>query len=374
VLELHGHGSPVALRLLVARCIELGARLAEPGEFTKRAFLNGKLDLAQAESVADLIDAATATAAKAAARSLSGEFSTRVHALVDAVTTLRMFTEATLDFPDEDIEFLRSADAAGRLARIREDLDVLLARAAAGARLSQGLTVVLVGRPNVGKSSLLNCLVREEAAIVTPIAGTTRDTVSRQVEIAGIPLTIVDTAGLHETSDAIERIGIERTLAAISRADAAVVIVDARVGALADEDVAILARLPASLPRLVVHNKADLAKLPTHVEHRNGIAHAWASALTGEGIELVERELLWTAHVDTAGEDAFIARERHLVALRRARTHLAAAADQIGAASPALELFAEDLRGAQQALSTITGEFTADDLLGVIFSRFCIGK
>jgi len=376
VVELHAHGSPVALRSLLARCIELGARLAEPGEFTRRAFLNGKLDLAQAESVADLIDAATTTAARAAVRSLSGEFSSEVRALVDAVTTLRMYTEATLDFPEEDIDFIRAADAAGKLRGMREDLEALLARATTGARLAGGLVVVLVGRPNVGKSSLLNRLAREDAAIVTPIAGTTRDTVERQVEVGGIPLTVVDTAGLRATEDEVERVGIARTWAAVERADLCIVIVDARDtgDALSAEDAAILARLPSRLPRIVVHNKADLAAIAPRSETRDGRVHVWASALTGEGIEDVEREILAAAHVDAAGEDAFIARERHLAALREARAHLAAAAQHLATQAPALELFAEELRMAQQALSRITGEFTADELLGVIFSRFCIGK
>ena len=228
VVELHGHGGPAVLRLLLARCVELGARLAEPGEFTKRAFLNGKLDLAQAESVADLIDAATTTAARAATRSLAGEFSREVHALVAALIELRMYTEATLDFPEEDVEFLREGDVARKLAAIRADLERVLARARTGALLREGLTVVLVGRPNVGKSSLLNQLAREDAAIVTPIPGTTRDAVERVIEIAGIPLTVVDTAGLRDTDDVVERIGIERTWAAVERADLVVLLVDAR--------------------------------------------------------------------------------------------------------------------------------------------------
>lgn len=376
VLELQGHGSPVGLRLLLARCVELGARLAEPGEFTKRAFLNGKLDLAQAESVADLIEAATSTAARAAARSLSGAFSREVHALVEDVTTLRMYTEATLDFPEEDIDFIRAADAAGKLDAINERLAFMLARARTGARLAEGLTVVLVGRPNVGKSSLMNRLVREEAAIVTPVAGTTRDTVERQVEIAGIPLSIVDTAGLRDTDDAVERIGIARTWSAVERADLVIVLVDAReaTDALHAEDAAILRRLPEDLPRLVVHNKADLAGERARVEDRDARRHVWLSALTGEGVALLEGEVLALAGLESAGEDTFIARERHVVALRDAQGHLAAAARHLESAAPPLELFAEELRGAQAALSRITGEFTADDLLGVIFSRFCIGK
>ena len=254
VAEFHGHGGPSVMRLLLARCTDLGARIAEPGEFTKRAFLNGKLDLAQAESVADLIDAATATAARAAARSLDGEFSREIHALVAALTELRVYTEATLDFPEEDIEFLREGDVVARLDALRQSLARVRARAKTGALLRDGLTVVLAGRPNVGKSSLLNCLAREEAAIVTPVPGTTRDPVERRVEIAGIPLTIVDTAGLRETGDEVERIGIERTWSAIARADLALVLVDARDVGSNEEDRAILDRLPGDLPRVVVHN------------------------------------------------------------------------------------------------------------------------
>jgi len=380
VLELHGHGGPAVLRLLLARCVELGARLAEPGEFTKRAFLNGKLDLAQAEGVADLIEAATGAAARAAARSLAGEFSREVNAIVAAVTELRMVVEATLDFPEEDIEFVRTHDAAGKLASIRARLAGLLARSRAGARLREGLTVVLVGRPNVGKSSLMNRLVRDDAAIVTPIPGTTRDTVERTVEIAGIPLTVIDTAGLRETPDTIEALGIERTWAAIGQADLALVIVDARdpADALAAEDLALLGRLPKTLPRLVIHNKADLAGEAPRIESREAgegaRRHVWLSALTGSGVELLEAEVLSLAGAEAATEDVFLARARHLAALAEAGIHLEFAATHLAGGSPPLELFAEELREAQAALSEITGEFTADDLLGEIFSRFCIGK
>jgi tRNA modification GTPase len=388
VVEWHGHGGAAVMRLLLARCVELGARLAEPGEFTKRAFLNGKLDLAQAESVADVIEAATATAVRAAARSLTGEFSREAHALRDALVELRMYTEATLDFPDEDVELVREGDVRERLAAIRARLDRMLERSRSGALLRAGLSVVLVGAPNVGKSSLLNRLVREDAAIVTPVAGTTRDTVERAIDIAGIPLTIVDTAGLRDTDDVVEREGIARTRAAIERADLALVMVDA-----CDDDSveahavqpALVAALPPRLPRIVVHNKCDLAFAVPHVERyaaaldgfggeQKESAHVWLCALSGDGVPLLEAEILRTAGVEHAVEDAFFARERHLVALRDAREHLERAVAFIAPAMPALELFAEELRGAQDAMASITGEFTADDLLGEIFSRFCIGK
>ena len=384
VLELHGHGGAAVLRLVLARCTELGARLARPGEFTQRAFLNGKLDLAQAESVADLIDAATATAARAAARSLSGVFSTQIGALVDALIELRMFIEATLDFPEEDVEFVRAADVRNRIDEVAARIEAVLVRAKQGALLREGLSVVLVGRPNVGKSSLLNQLAGQDLAIVTPIAGTTRDAVQSPVEIDGIPLTIIDTAGLRATDDPIETIGIERTWTAIAAADLALVLVDAQAGdRMSQADAAILGRLPASLPRLVVHNKIDLAGLSPTVTTRSSNSHAegsreerhvYLSAKTGEGVALLKREILALADVQGDMEDTFLARARHVEALRAAAGHLDSARAQLAAAKPPLELAAEDLRAAHTALSAITGEFTSDDLLGVIFSRFCIGK
>jgi tRNA modification GTPase len=376
MLELQGHGGRAVLALLLARCIELGARLAEPGEFTERAFHNDKLDLAQAEAVADLIDAATTTAARAAARSLTGEFSAEVTALTAALAELRMFVEATLDFPEEDIDFVRAHDAVARVAALRTRLAQLLRRAQAGALLREGLNVVLIGRPNVGKSSLLNRLVREDAAIVTPIAGTTRDTVARPVEIAGIPLTVIDTAGLRTTDDAVEQVGIARTWQAVQRADLAVVLVDARdtATALTAADAELLAALDPQLPRLVVHNKADLAAIEPHVVSVDGLRHVWLSALSGAGLDLLEHAVTEAVGASTGGEDGFLARERHLVALRAAAADLAEAAALIAQPAPPLELFAEALRNAQQSLATITGAFTADDLLGMIFGRFCIGK
>ncbi len=378
VLELHGHGGRAVLAALLARCVELGARLAEPGEFTQRAFLNGKIDLAQAEGVADLIDAATRGAARAAARSLTGEFSRAIGEVGDALVELRMYVEATLDFPEEDIEFVRAHDAVARLARIRTTLAQLTARAAAGAALRDGVSVALIGRPNVGKSSLLNRLAREDAAIVTPIPGTTRDTVERAVAIGGVALALVDTAGLRDTDDAVEKVGIARSWQAVAQADAAVVVVDARASRLDEPldaaDAAIVARLPASLPRLVVHNKADLAGGVAQATAADGTLHLRLSAMTGEGVPLLERALQALAGDGDDAAHGFLARERHLVALREAAVYLEDAAAKLALPDPPLELFAETLRDAHRALSTITGAFTADDLLGVIFSRFCIGK
>jgi tRNA modification GTPase len=364
VLELQGHGGPVVMNLILQRCIELGARLADPGEFTRRAYLNGKLDLAQAEAVADLIDAASSEAARSAVRSLSGAFSARVNALQEEVTRLRMLVEATLDFPEEEIDFLRDADAFGRLDRIAATLLAVRAQAKQGALLREGLTVVLIGQPNVGKSSLLNQLAGFEAAIVTEIAGTTRDTVREAIQIEGVPLHIVDTAGLRETDDAVEKIGIARTWAAVENADVALLLVDAAHGVGADEAV-ILARLPG-VARLTIHNKVDA----TGEAPRAAGDEIWLSAKTGAGVDLLRQKLLQAAGWQAAGEGAFMARARHLDALDRAARHLAAARS----AAEQLELFAEELRLAQGALSDITGEFTADDLLGEIFSKFCIGK
>ncbi len=364
VLELQGHGGPVVLNLILQRCLELGARLAEPGEFSRRAFLNGKLDLAQAEAVADLIDAASAEAARSAVRSLAGAFSARIHELVDGLTRLRMLVEATLDFPEEEIDFLKQADAFGRLAALDASLAAVRAQAKQGALLREGLTVVLIGQPNVGKSSLLNQLAGFEAAIVTEIAGTTRDTVREAIQIEGVPLHVIDTAGLRETEDAVERLGIERTWAAVEKADVALLLIDAAHG-MGDAEQAILARLP-QVARLTVHNKIDA----TGEAPRMAGDEVWLSAKTGAGVDLLRRKLLEAAGWQAAGEGAFMARARHLDALARAAGHIAAAR----ATAVQLELFAEELRLAQAALSEITGEFTADDLLGEIFGSFCIGK
>src|SRR5689334_6057688 len=317
VLELHGHGGPAVLAQILRRCLDLGARLAEPGEFTKRAFLNGKIDLAQAEGVADLIDAATATAARAAARSLSGAFSAELHAVVEGLIELRAYTEAALDFPDEDIEFMRAGDAGGKLVRLRERLASIAARARQGSLLREGLDVVLIGAPNVGKSSLLNQLAGDEVAIVTPHAGTTRDAIRSTVEIHGIPLHIIDTAGLRESDDPVERIGIERTWTAIARADLALIVTDAR-DAVREGGSAIAGRLPDSLRRIVVRNKIDLADIAPARSDAGGSDEVWLSARTGAGIDLLREAMLSAADAHEDMEGTFLARERHLQAIRTA--------------------------------------------------------
>ncbi len=381
VLELQGHGGPVVLQMLLARCLEagrtIGLRVAAPGEFTRRAFMNDRLDLAQAEAVADLIDASTEAAARSANRSLAGEFSLRIRTLVEALLELRTLVEATLDFPEEEVDFLQAADARGRLATIRAQLDDVLARARQGAVLRHGLNVVLVGAPNVGKSSLLNALAGEEVAIVTPIAGTTRDRIVQAVAVHGILLNVIDTAGLRPTEDPVERLGIERTLAEVGRADVVLHLVDAAAPA-GDKDVLAWVTVHAGrgVPVLTVVNKIDLTGAPAAA---TGECIS-LSAKTGAGIDGLRAALLdvagWTQ--DTSGETVFLARERHLQALARAQEHLAAAAAcadvERGYGNAQLELFAEELRLAGQRLGEITGEVSADDLLGRIFSRFCIGK
>jgi len=372
VLELQGHGGPVVMQMLLARCLDLGARLAEPGEFSRRAFLNGKMDLAQAEAVADLIDAATASAARSAVRSLQGEFSRVIGELNEELINLRMLVEATLDFPEEDIDFLQAADAFGRLTRLQGKLAEVFDRAGQGKLLQSGLHVVLAGQPNVGKSSLLNRLTGDDLAIVTPIAGTTRDALRSTIQIEGIPLHIIDTAGLRETEDEVERIGIERSWKEIERSDVVLLLVDSRTG-VTEADREILERLPKNLQRITIYNKIDLAgRQSERHDEADGVAVS-LSAKANQGIDLLRQELLRIAGWHQT-EDVFIARERHLRALATAQEHVAAARSVVEGVLPALELFAEELRLAQQALGEITGEFTADDLLGVIFSRFCIGK
>ncbi|WP_180682909.1 tRNA uridine-5-carboxymethylaminomethyl(34) synthesis GTPase MnmE [Tepidicella baoligensis] len=408
VLELQAHGGPVVLQLLLARCLQAaaepdpatgrprlaGLRLARPGEFTERAFLNDKIDLAQAEAIADLIDASTEAAARSASRSLAGDFSREIGTLRDALIHLRMLVEATLDFPEEEIDFLQKADAQGQLDRLQALLAEVLRKTRQGALLREGIKVVIAGQPNAGKSSLLNALTGAELAIVTPIAGTTRDVVQQAIQIEGVPVHVIDTAGLREGEgiDEVERIGIERAWAQIEAADAVLFLHDlTRTGQAAydraDAEIAALldARLPASVTVIDVWNKADVSaggNLPTtpdvpstvtapgHAAHEN----LRLSAKTGVGMDALRQRLLQLAGWQGGAEGLYIARERHVQALRRVEDHLHGAARHLAAQAQSLDLLAEELRLAQNALNEITGAFSADDLLGEIFSSFCIGK
>ncbi|HXZ96046.1 MAG TPA: tRNA uridine-5-carboxymethylaminomethyl(34) synthesis GTPase MnmE [Burkholderiales bacterium] len=369
VLELQGHGGAAVLQLLLRRCLALGARPAEPGEFTKRAFLNDKLDLAQAESVADLIEATTGEAAKSALRSLQGAFSTEVNALSKSLIELRTLVEATLDFPEEDVDNLEHANVLERLVTIQVQLKKVVRAAQQGNILREGITVVLAGRPNVGKSSLLNRLAGEDVAIVTSVPGTTRDAIRQAIEVEGVPLHVVDTAGLRETKDEVEKIGIARTWSSIEKADAILLIIDSSHNE-ANEDRKILERLPSKLPRICVYNKIDLLPRQPGIEAVDGEIRVYLSAKTGSGVDLLRSQLLKTVGWQPTAEGLYMARERHVRALEEAGQHLSAAMEIRGQ----IELFAEELKLAQNALSSITGEFTSDDLLGEIFSRFCIGK
>jgi tRNA modification GTPase len=368
VLELQGHGGPLVMQQLLARCVEAGARTAQPGEFTLRAYLNERLDLAQAESVADLIDAASVEAARSAARSLAGDFSRRISAIAQAMLDLRMHVEACIDFPEEEIDAADRAALERKRESIARELDALLATARQGAVLREGLTVVLVGRPNVGKSSLLNRLAGEDLAIVTPVPGTTRDSVRATIAIEGVPIHLVDTAGLRETDDPVERIGVERTWRAIESAGAALVIESAVEERAPDE--AALRRFPVGQPRARVLNKIDLAPAAAPQGGSEGERVLEVSAKTGEGIGELRAWLLEVAGWKPHGEGVFMARERHLRALEEAARRIAEA----GCHPQAFDLMAEELRLAHVALGRIVGEVSADDLLGSIFARFCIGK
>jgi tRNA modification GTPase len=380
VLELQAHGGPVVLQLLLARCLEAGAamglRVAQPGEFTQRAFLNDKIDLAQAEAIADLIDASTEAAARSASRSLAGDFSREIHELRDALIHLRMLVEATLDFPEEEIDFLQQADAQGQLDRLRESVATVLRHAKQGALLREGIRVVIAGQPNAGKSSLLNALAGAELAIVTPIPGTTRDVVSGQIQIEGVPLHVIDTAGLRESEDHVERIGIERAWGQIESADAVLFLHDLTRVATGDYEQGdraiahlLLERLSDAVPVIDVWSKSDAVPSPSG--KREGVM---LSAKTGIGLDALRAKLLEVAGWQAAPEGVYIARERHVHALRRVDAHLSSANDLLAQQAQALDLLAEELRLAQNALNEITGEFGVEDLLGVIFSKFCIGK
>jgi tRNA modification GTPase len=392
VLELQAHGGPVVLQLLLSRCLQAaseidpanglvrlpGLRVAQPGEFTQRAFLNDKIDLAQAEAIADLIDASTSAAARSASRSLAGDFSRDIHVLRDALIHLRMLVEATLDFPEEEIDFLQKADAQGQLYRLHTQLSTVMQRTRQGALLREGIKVVIAGQPNAGKSSLLNALAGAELAIVTPIAGTTRDVVQQTIQIEGVPLHVIDTAGLRDSEDEVEKIGIERAWGQIESADAVLFLHDLTRAheadyALADAAIARTLRdkLPAQVQVIDVWNKCDAQPEKFAPSDTKGLA---LSAKTGQGLTALRQQVLAVAGWQHASEGVYIARARHVQALSEVQTHLRMAHDLLQAQAQSLDLLAEELRLAQNALNAITGEFSSDDLLGVIFSSFCIGK
>lgn len=377
VLELQGHGGPVVLDLLLRRCLELGARQARPGEFSERAFLNDKLDLAQAEAIADLIEASSEQAARNALRSLQGEFSRRVQGLTEKLIQLRIYVEAAIDFPEEEIDFLADGHVLGLLDGVRENLSTVLREAGQGALLREGMTVVIAGRPNAGKSSLLNVLAGREAAIVTEIAGTTRDVLREHIHIDGMPLHVVDTAGLRDTDDHVEKIGVERALKAIEEADRVLLVVDATAAESADPFALwpeFLDSRPDPAKVTLIRNKADLSGDTVDLQtSADGHVTLNLSARSGEGLELLREHLKACMGYEQTAESSFSARRRHLEALRQASSHLEHGRSQLTLAG-AGELLAEDLRHAQQALGEITGAFSSDDLLGRIFSSFCIGK
>jgi tRNA modification GTPase len=382
VLELQCHGGPQLLELVMKRCLELGKDqglvIAEPGEFSLRAYLNNKIDLAQAEAIADLIDAQSEAAVRGAARSLQGTFSNDINSLIEEITQLRILVESTLDFPEEEIEFLENAQARQRLSTVMKKLHALREGAKQGKILRDGIQLVLAGAPNVGKSSLLNRLAGEEVAIVTPIAGTTRDRVKESITINGVPMHIIDTAGLRETSDLVEVKGIERSWEAIRSADLVVFLQEPRATDTTDSAEAlelkaqILKALPPKCPVLEVNNKSDLLGSPT--PRRDEEQPLLISAKTGEGVEALKQKILELVGWGGSQEGAIVARRRHLDCLDRAAIHLDKSQQFAADGNISLELFAEELRLAQDQLGQITGKLLPDDLLGKIFSQFCIGK
>ncbi len=370
VVELQGHGGPIVLQLLLNRCIELGARVAEPGEFTKRAFLNDKLDLAQAESVADLINASTTEAVRCAMRSLQGEFSRRIESMVQALIELRILVEAALDFPEEELEILENAEVHAKLASVREQLSQIVAASRQGSLLRDGAQVVLAGQPNVGKSSLMNRLAGAEHAIVTAVPGTTRDAIRATVSVRGVPIHIIDTAGLRKPQDEVEKLGISKTWESISQADLVLRVSDATRPESGISDPEFAARMPPGIIELQIVNKIDLTGAQPQHQTAGNKDQILLSAKTGAGLDLLETALLGAIGWGGNGEGVFMARARHLHALQIAAQHLALATTL----GREIELFAEELKLAQRALCSITGEFSADDLLGKIFSQFCLGK
>lgn len=369
VIEIQGHGSPIVLNMLVKRCIQLGCRMAEPGEFSQRAYLNGKIDLVQAESIIDLIHAESEASAKSALKSLQGTFSRHIDEINQQLIHLRMFVEATLDFPEEDIEFIANAKIREKLEVLQYSILNLLSNTKQGVILNNGANVVIIGRPNVGKSSLMNALANEEVAIVTEIAGTTRDIVKEKIIINGVALNIIDTAGIRSTNDVVEQIGIQRAFGALQNAELCLIIIDSTIG-ITPEDKEILKNLTATMPRLYVHNKIDLLNTQATVKNIDGYDHIYLSAKLGNGLDLLRDTILKTIGFDQNNHEVFIARTRHLHSMQQAVEHINFAF----ANWHNLEILAEELRYAHNSLNEITGEFSADDLLGEIFSKFCIGK
>jgi len=372
VLELQGHGGRVVMDMLLSRLFEIGARPARPGEFSERAFLNDKIDLAQAEAIADLIDSGSSEAARAAMRSLQGEFSKRVHALAEQMLYLRMYIEAAIDFPEEEIDFLADTKLQQHIVDCQQAMQALLADTEQGCVLREGLVLVIAGLPNAGKSSLLNALAGRDTAIVTDIPGTTRDVLREHIQINGLPLEVIDTAGLRDSDDSIEKEGVKRAWAEIEQADRLLFVVDEKIGIDADTQK-LLAKLPANMPRTIVHNKIDIAEHQADVITKNGQTHVYLSAKTGDGLKALSQHLQDCAGYREAGGDSFSARRRHLEALRRAADFVNKGVNALQQ-QQAGELVAEDLRCAHQELGRITGEVSSDDLLGEIFSSFCIGK
>jgi tRNA modification GTPase len=371
VLELQAHGGPVILDMLLSECLQAGARLARPGEFSERAYLNDKLDLAQAEAIADLIDASSEQAARAAVRSLQGEFSKRINDLLTELIELRMYIEAAIDFPEEEVDFLADQQLQQRMQQLDQHLQALLQATQQGALLHEGMTVVIAGQPNAGKSSLLNALAGIDRAIVTHVPGTTRDVLHEHIQLNGLPVHIIDTAGLRQTDDEVEKIGIERAWTEIEKADRILLVIDDRDG-LTDEDKHIQQQLPTGPGLTVVRNKCDLSGKPPSIQ-TEPVTEICLSAKFQQGLDLLRQHLMDCVGYQASGEGEFIARRRHLHALQKTAAHVAESYKQLTQAK-AGELAAEELRTAQQHLSTITGEFSSDDLLGKIFSSFCIGK
>ena len=370
VVEIQGHGSPIVLQMIIARALELGCTMAEAGEFSRRAYLNGKIDLLQAESIIDLIHAESEATAKGALKSLHGDFSRQINIINEQLIDLRMFVEATLDFPEEDIEFIANAKIRDKLKFLVLAMEKLLSNTKQGVILNNGANIVIIGRPNVGKSSLLNTLANEDIAIVTDIAGTTRDIVKEKIIINGVPFNIIDTAGIRDTTDVVEKIGIERAFHAANTADICLILLDASIG-LTNEDKELLNKVPNSIPRIFVHNKVDLiADSQDLVVLDSEAKHIHISAKFGTGIDTLRSEILKTIGFETNNSDIFVARTRHLDAIRRSVEHINYGFEHW----ENLEILAEELRYAHNSLSEITGEFSSDDLLGEIFSRFCIGK